>query len=118
LPRDLYPLDNRRNPLGTSGTIEAAQRGLNSGLVYFRLDQPTFGNVLYFQNLTALNAYFRATGTQPDGAVGGVWPELGYLPPTNPRAEPPAGELAAGEEVKLSDAILVFRHEAPPDERE
>ena len=43
--------------------MEAAQRGLNSGLCYFHIDEPAFGTVLYFPNLTALNSYFRATGT-------------------------------------------------------
>jgi hypothetical protein len=118
-PRDLYPLDARDNPLGATGTVEAGQRGLNCGVLYFRIDDPAFGNVLYFQNLTAMNGYFRATKTKPDGVVGGAWPELGYLLPTPDQSEvPPADVLKAGEEVTLSDAILVFRHEAPPQERE
>ena len=87
VPRDLYPLDAQGDPLGARGTVEAAQRGLNSGAIYFRLEEPEFGSVLYFQNLTALNPYFRETGTKPDGAVGGVWPEIGYLPPTPPQRE-------------------------------
>jgi hypothetical protein len=119
LPRDLYPLDGDDDPLGARGTVEAAQRGLNSGLIYFRIDEPTFGNVLYFQNLTAMNDYYRATGTKPDGAVGGLWPELGWLLPTPPQSGgPPPCQIPAGEEIILSDAILVFRHEAPPHERE
>lgn len=119
LPRDLYPLDADDDPLGAKGTVEAAQRGLNSGLTYFRIDEPAFGNVLYFQNLTAMNDYYRATKTKPDGAVGGVWPELGYLPPSPPQSgTPPTDPLPAGKPVTLSDAILVFRHEAPPHERE
>lgn len=119
MPRDLYPLDADDDPLGTSGTVEAGQRGLNAGVLYFRLDEPAFGNVLYFQNLTAMNAYYRATRTKPDGAVGGEWPELGWLLPTPPQSgTPPSDPLEAGVEVTLSDAILVFRHDAPPHERE
>jgi hypothetical protein len=119
LPRDLYPLDVDDDPLGSSGTVEAGQRGLNSGLLYFRLEAPAFGNILYFQNLTAMNPFYRATKTSPDGAVGGVWPELGYLPPTPTQSgTPPTEPLAAGVEVTLSDAILVFRHETSSDERE
>jgi hypothetical protein len=119
MPRDLYPLDANDDPLGAVGNVEAAQRGLNSGLVYFRIDEPAFGNVLYFQNLTAMNDYYRATGTKPDGAVGGTWPELGYLLPTPlQKGMPPTCPIAAGEEITLSDAILVFRPEAPPHERE
>jgi len=119
MPRDLYPLDADDNPLGAAGNVEAGQRGLNAGVLYFHIDEPAFGNVLYFQNLTSLNDYFRATKTTPDGAVGGVWPELGYLLPTPAQSgTPPTDPLPAGVEVTLSDAILVFRHEASTDERE
>lgn len=119
LPRDLYPLDAKDDPMGAAGSVEAGQRGVNSGLLYFHLDNPKFGSVLYFQNLTALNAYYRATKTKPDGAVGGEWPELGYLPPSPPQSgTPPTDPLAKGVAVTLSDAILVLREETPPDERE
>jgi hypothetical protein len=118
VPRDVFPLDADDDPLGATGMVEAVQRGLNSGVLYFRIDAPRFGNVLYLQNLTALNAYYRATGTKPDGVVGGTWPELGYLMPIPDPAETPARALEAGVAVTLSDAILVFRHEAPPHERE
>lgn len=119
LPRDLYPLDAKDDPAGAIGHVEAAQRGLNAGLLYFRIDEPAFGNVLYFQNLTATNDYYLATGTRPDGAVGGIWPELGYLLPTPlPGEISPDKALEAGVEVTLSDAILVFRHDSPPAEAE
>lgn len=119
LPRDLYPLDKDNGPFNASGTVEAAQRGLNSGLLYFHLDRPSFGPVLYFQNLTSMNDYYIATETKPDAAVGGEWPELGYLPPTPPQSgTPPVGPLQAGKEVILSDAILVFRDTKALDERE
>ncbi|WP_260596635.1 hypothetical protein [Sphingomonas endolithica] len=114
-PRDLYPLDANDDPLGAHGTIEATQRRLNTAFIYFRLDEPAFGNVLYVQNLTALNPYFLATDTKPESVVGGEWPELGYLLPSATSADHP---LPAGEPVTLSDAILVFRHDAPPHERE
>ncbi|HEU4961222.1 MAG TPA: hypothetical protein VFT56_12515 [Sphingomonas sp.] len=119
IPRDLYPLGEGDDPAAARGRVEAAQRGLNGGYLYFHLDEPAFGNVLYFQNLTALNAYFRATGTKPDGAVGGEWPELGYLLPT-PRQSPspPVDPLPANEGVTLSDAFLVVRDSTAPDESE
>lgn len=119
IPRDLYPLDGRDDPLGVQGNVEAGQRGLNSGLLYFQLNEPAFGNVLYFQNLTAMNDYYRATRTKPDGAVGGEWPELGYLMPSPPQSgTPPTNPLKPGVAVTLSDAILVFRPDTPPHERE
>lgn len=115
VPRDLYPLGLNDDPLGTEGEVEATQRGLNSGLLYFRMGEPAFGRVLYFQNLTALNGYFCATGTTPKDAVGGKWPELGYLMPTP--SEDGSGALEAGVEVTLSDAILVFRPQTPSAEQ-
>ncbi|MCW1432228.1 hypothetical protein [Novosphingobium sp. JCM 18896] len=117
-PRDLYPLDASDDPLGAAGTVEAVQRGLNSGLVYFRVEEPAFGNVLYFQNFTSLNGYYLATETTPESSVGGVWPELGHLLPIPDLDSPSLADAAVTNEVTLSDAILVFRHEAPPHERE
>ncbi|WP_231731751.1 hypothetical protein [Sphingomonas sp. CCH5-D11] len=119
VPRDLYPLDADDDPLGATGLVEAAQRGPNTGLIYFALDEPAFGHVLYVQDLTGLNDYFRATHTAPMGAVGGEWPELGYLPPTPPQSgTPPVNPLPAGEEVMLSDAILVLRDLTAGSEQE
>lgn len=119
LPRDVYPVDEKGDPLGVVGGVQARQRGLNVGIVYFRVDQPPFGDVLYFQNLTALNPYYHATGTTPDGTIGGIWPELGHLTPIADADDAPdRGMLAAGMDVTLSDAILVFRHDASPCERE
>jgi hypothetical protein len=119
LPRDLYPLGDHDDPLRASGKVEAAQRGLNSGLLYFHLDGPAFGSILYFQNLTAMNDYYIATKTTPDGALGGLWPELGYLPPTPPQSgRPPIDPLPAGKSVTISDAILVFHDETACDEQD
>ncbi len=119
MPRDLYPLGRRDDPLRVKGTVEASQRGINTGLLYFRIDDPGFGNVLYVQNLTPSNDYYRATGTTPRESVGGAWPEIGYaLPTPSANADPAEVSLPAGQTVTLSDAILVFRHEAPPQERE
>jgi hypothetical protein len=117
LPRDLYPLGPDDDPLTATGNVEAAQRGLNGGILYWRLDEPTPGSMLYVQNLTALNDYFNATQTRPDGAVGGEWPELGYLPPTPPQSgTPPRGPLPKGREVVISDALMVFHKDAPRNE--
>lgn len=118
-PRDLYPLGRNDDPLRAEGMVEASQRGINTGLLYFHIDEPAFGNVLYVQNLTASNEYFRTTNTKPWEAVGGAWPELGYsLPTASAKADPAKVALASGKAVALSDVILVFRHEAPPHERE
>ena len=119
LSRDLYPIDARDDPLGASGRVEAAQRGLNSGLIYFHIDEPGFGTVLYFQDMTSLNDYFRATKTVPNASVGGEWPEIGYLPPTPPQSgTPPTDPLPAGTPVTLSDAKLVFHEKVAGDEQD
>lgn len=115
LPRDIYPLDGKDDPLGTIGTVDASQRGLNAGLCYFRLQEPAFGSVLYFQNLTALNPFVAATKSKPDGAVGGEWPELGYLPATRPESVASTDPLAAGVEVTISDALIVLHAECDAD---
>lgn len=114
LGRDLYPLDAYDDPTSTKGKVEACQRRLNTGLVYFSLDEPAFGKVLYVQNLTALNDYFRLTETIPEDAVGGEWPELGYKPPVN--KESGKAVLPEGQEVTLFDTILVIRRYPEEDE--
>ena len=116
-PRDLYPLDAKDDPAAPDGKVEAAQRGLNSGVCYFRLTEPEFGSVLYFQNFTALNDRFRITNTTPDGAVGGEWPELGYLPPTPPQSpQPPLDPQPAGHAVTVYDALIAIHDDAGDDE--
>ncbi|MDQ0249577.1 hypothetical protein J2W22_001624 [Sphingomonas kyeonggiensis] len=118
VPRDLYPLDAHDDPLGAVGQVEAAQRGFNTGAIYFRFEEPDFGSVLYCQDLTRLNRYFALTDTKPDGAVGGVWPEIGYLLPTPPqRGTPPVDPLPAGEEVLLSHALIAFHDDSDGDEQ-
>ncbi len=107
-PRDLYPLGAGDNPVQAGGRVHAAQRGLNCGIVYLTLSEPAFGSVLYFQNLTALNPYFLATGTIPDGCVGGRWPELGCQLPVSPDHP-----LPAGQEMLLSDVFLHWSEQIP-----
>ncbi|ATE67307.1 hypothetical protein [Rhizorhabdus dicambivorans] len=119
LPRDLYPLDVHDDPTGARGQVEAAQRGVNTGLLFLRRDEPGMGSLLYFQNLTAMNGYYRATDTVPDGVVGGEWPEFGYLPPSPPQSgTPPTKPLPPGETLTISDAILVFRDMPARDEQD
>jgi len=116
-PRDLYPLDAHDDPRLSRGRMEAAQRGLNAGICYFDFGQPDFGTVLYMQNLTALNGFFKDTKTKPDGVIGGQWPELGYLPPSAPMGpSPPQYPLRKGHEVMTSDALIVIRDERADNE--
>lgn len=118
LPRDLYPLSDG-DPGAAKGRVEAAQRGLNSGLLYLTLREPDFGAALYFQNLTALNPYFEAVDSKPDGVVGGEWPELGYLPPASPAGNnPPTRPLKADKPVLLSDALIAFEAKRPKTEQQ
>lgn len=116
-PRDLYVLDVQGDPTQTKGYVEAGQRGYNTGLCYFTLQEPAFGRVLYVQNLSALNDYFIDTATRPDGVVGGEWPELGYQPPAAPNGNsPPEAPLMAGKSYVVSDAIIGFSFGESKDE--
>ncbi|MFC0205635.1 hypothetical protein [Novosphingobium soli] len=107
VPRDLVPFDAEGDVAATAGTIEAQQRKMNTGLLYFSLNRPAFGKVLYLQNFTALNDYFNATGSKPEAAVGGHWPDIGYRPPCHP--ETGKAVLAKGRELTLYDTILSIR---------
>lgn len=119
VPRDLYPLDNDGNPIGAAGQVEAAQRGFNTAAIYLRVTEPEFGSVLYLQDLTSMNPFFNATETKPDGAMGGIWPEIGYLTPTPAqRGAPPVNPLPAGEEIALSDGWIAIHQESSGDEQE
>jgi len=80
-------------------------------VVYARGEEPAFGSFLYFQTLPALNDYFNAPGPNPEGVVGGLWPELGYEMPVS--KEKP---LPAGKRVVLSDVYLNLSAELPDDE--
>lgn len=107
VPRDLVPFDGEGDVLVTQGRIEARQRKMNTGLLYFTLERPAFGKVLYLQNLTALNDYFNQTGSKPENAVAGEWPDLGYRPPCNP--ETGKAVLPIGHDMVLYDTILAIR---------
>ncbi len=111
--RDLLPIDAENSPLGTEGKFHAAQRGLNGGMLYFSMTEPEAGSFLYFQNFTSLHPYFETTETLPDGCVGGDWPSLGCLLPSQPDRP-----LEAGKPFILSDALLTFDPSLPKDERD
>jgi len=116
MARDLYLLDDDGLP-GGEGCVEAGQRGLNSGLCLVRLESPGPSTLLYWQDLTALNPYFEATGTKPDGVVGGEWPELGFRLPTaaTPQVEYPK-PLPAGRTVAISRALVALHDGEAKDE--
>lgn len=114
LPRDLLLYDARGQSAGTKGELEAVQRRLNTGLCYFSAERPALGKVLYVQDFTSLNPYFAATSTKPENAVGGEWPLLGYLVPTNPGDAKSA--LSAGDTVTLYDTHLIVRQFVENDE--
>lgn len=119
LGRDLFMIGEDGDPAAAQGAVEAAQRGLNCGALYARLTEPDFGSLLYFQDLTTLNPYFAATGTKPDGAVGGDWPELGYLPPApEMKGQPEAAPLPAGREMPVSRALVALHGDSDGDEED
>jgi hypothetical protein len=108
-PPDLYAVGGDDDPLTARGHVQAAQRGLNAPIVLVVRDEPDMGGLLYFQNLTTLNGFYRATGTRPDGVVGGRWPQLGYQPPSGPEFDQADDNpLPAGTPIAISDALLAF----------
>jgi hypothetical protein len=107
-PRDLYPIDSSGDPAGAEGVVKASQRGLNAGIVYLSLTNPSFGSLLYFQNFTALDKYFETIGSRPDGCVGGNWPELGYQMPVSESIP-----LKAGKPIVISDAVICWNKRFP-----
>lgn len=107
LPRDVVPFGPQGELLAEKFVVEAQQRKLNTALLYFTLQQPRFGKVLYLQNLSSLNAYFNATGSKPESAVQCDWPEMGYSPPVN--SETGTAMLPADKTVMLYDTILAVR---------
>lgn len=116
LPRDLVPFGPGGDPLASAGSVAARQRKLNTGLCYLTIAKPNIGKLLYVQNLTALNPYYLATETKPESAVGGEWPILGYLAPTQPSDT--SKVLPAGKATVLYDTRLVFRHKPEAEESE
>jgi hypothetical protein len=119
LGRDLFVIGEDGDPASAQGRVEAAQRGVNGGAMYLRLTEPDFGSLLYFQDLTALNPYFDATGTKPDGVVGGDWPELGYLPPApEMKGQPDPAPLPAGQEVLVSRPIIALHGDSQGEEED
>jgi len=74
---------------------------LNSGFIFFHRDEPAFGSVLYFQNLTALDDYFAAKKTIPDTATGSVCPNSAIFP--LPRPTPKRSRICGVVCFRLND---------------
>ncbi len=110
-PRDIIIPGKDGKAENTAGNIRTSQVGTRSGLIYFNINRPKAGSVMYMQNLTALNDYFLQTETSGAELVRGEWPELGFALP--PAIKKP---LAAGKQVVISDAFVSFSQELPDDE--
>jgi hypothetical protein len=116
-PRDLFPIGPGKDPSAAKGNVEAAQRGMNSGVLYLRLDQPQ-RDILYWQDFTPLARYFEDSGTKPDSAVGGHWPELGFqLPEVEKKAQAEPQPLHSGVEYQIADTTLVIGEQASDGEQ-
>nr|WP_294944452.1 hypothetical protein [uncultured Mucilaginibacter sp.] len=111
-PRDVVVTGPDGSDRDTKGTIYVSQVGTRSGLQYFSMEEPQSGAALYFQNLTALNDYARATETSLGNTVGGDWPELGFALPPTLKGKP----IPAHQEIVLSDAFIAFSPVNPKDE--
>ncbi len=98
---------------GAGGTIHTSQRGLRSGVVFASGPPQSPFSVFYFQNFTALSAYFTETKRTPADTVGGTWPLLGYAPPSGDDCV-----LPKAREIVVSDAFMSLRDGAPMDEED
>ncbi|MCH7628791.1 MAG: hypothetical protein IH997_08760 [Proteobacteria bacterium] len=107
LPRDLCVFGKDGQAGSAHFNVEASQRKLNTALLYGTVAQPDIGKLLYVQTLTALNAYFNATGTTPEAAVAAEDGQYGYRPPLDPNTG--NAILPAGRTVRLYDTILCIR---------
>src|SRR6201996_4625361 len=111
-PRDIIPLGAASGDKLAEGEIRLSQAGTRSGQLYFSLNRPKAGSVLYLQNLTALADYNQQTETSAGDTVGGEWPEIGFALPPTLKNKP----LEAGKSYVLSDALIAFSEEVPADE--
>ena len=107
-PRDIVvPGEN------VAGEIHVSQVGTRSGMLYFSLENPGPGSVLYFQNLSALNDYATQTHTSLGNTVGGTWPEMGFALPVS--LDKPVEQ---GKELIISDAIVILSDTTPAKEKD
>ncbi|MGV3632087.1 MAG: hypothetical protein ACO1O6_12835 [Bacteroidota bacterium] len=112
-PRDIVPLTKNGEVENTFGKIHLHQVGARSGQLFFSMTKPAGGSVFYFQDLSSLNDFCKATETTAAESVGGEWPEIGFrLPLTKNKP------LGAGKKVVISDAYIVLSPEIPGDEIE
>jgi hypothetical protein len=111
-PRDMVITGSLKSEKEPEGTIYISQVGTRSGLQYLSFDKPKDGELLYFQNLTALNDYAEATENSLGNVVGGTWPELGFALPPTLKNKP----IPPQQDIILSDAFLAFSPENPKGE--
>lgn len=115
--RDLYVLGPRDDPRWAHGRVEAAQRGLNTAVLFLTAEEPPIGHALYVQDLTALNDFFSQSGSLPDGVVGGEWPELGMLASAAMQGgQREAQALAAGADIVVSQGAICLSPPTAPDD--
>lgn len=112
-PKDILLLRERGTFDNVQANIHVEQLGMRSGLVYFSIEKPKAGAVLYLQNLTALNDYCIDTGASLAGTVNASWPEFGFALPA--ATDKP---LHAGKSYILSDAFIALTDQVPGDQFE
>jgi hypothetical protein len=108
-PRDLLLGGTPKNK-DVTGKVHFTQKGPASAIAYASFRNPKGGALLYFQNLTALNAYCDLTHASPAGIVAGKWPEIGMALPSGSKP------LPAKRRVTVSDAFVCFSGRALANE--
>ncbi len=112
LPRDLCMLDGRFEPYGGTGRLYTCQTVNSAGQAFFSAPEGRGGTVFYFQNLSALEDYFRVTGTKLSKTVAGQWPVSGFALPGS------SMPLEEGRAVVIGDAFIELRQGLPDGEAE
>jgi hypothetical protein len=112
-PRDITALKRTGEKGIAEGEVYFAQQGLQTGMIYFGVNEPASGAMLYLQNLSSLNNYCEQTKTSAGHTVGGHWPDIGFALPA------PAEEtLPAGEPCVISDMFVHVSPQRPASETE
>lgn len=112
-PRDITALKKSGEKGIAAGTVYFTQQGLQTGMIYFSVNEPGSGAVLYLQHLSSLNHYCEQTKTSAGHTVGGDWPDIGFALPA-----PKDGALPAGKPCVISDTFISLTAQPPANETE
>lgn len=95
---------------GDTAEVYVRQIGARSGLVYLGVKKPHKTGIFYFQNLSAINEYFKDTKTSASSTVSSDWPEMGFALPSGKQP------IQAKKEYIVSEAFVSFKDYLPKNQ--